>query len=1054
MFCLRSCSFPGRPVNKTKMSQLEGNFFFFFLSRRSNKSKAPTPPLVAQNRGAGPRPPQRLPSFPPTAMEQKENLIDRDLTLTVVLPAGLEKTTIVHGSKPMMDLLVMLCAKYHLNPSSHTIELISTNRNHIKFKPNALIGALEVEKILLKPKGADKGKKMDPHVPEATVRLVINYRRTQKTILRVNPRVPLRELLAAVCEKCEFQQKTTVLSRDVQSEEPLDLSKSLNDFGLRELYARDAKENCPVNLTSSAVNREDKSPQSKEKTLKEKENKGLFSMFRRSKKRPDQVATASAPASPVLSKQSRSTGTTSSMPSDVPKKRRAPLPPMLMSQSFPSNLNNQHQTHSPPSGLSEDEQISPGLSCRFPSEFSLKRSKRKAPPPPCVLTLDNTQQDPAVIEGLSHNTLEEIHEQEEVPCSVARDFSASNDRQGDDGSISLSAEALMDSGKSEPASDPTDFEALSSSPSDIAGEDRKGDLSSDGKLSRDPVSSRDCAEKILNIEDRGIPRVESTETAVSPAEQMSDQVGQPWENGPLLNEDAEGCQTGIRAQGPAPPGAPTPEPTTQGAGKQASNQADSEVSFGEGPEQAGVPVEETTASLSRQSAGVHAGVGPESSFSSEETPLAEIAVMKKDMATSTEDLTLTESPSTSPQPREGLRKCPKLLAAANTPVYIKESEPKPKPSNELTRDYTPKVGLTTYTITPQKSLEKLRFFEVELTLESSRKPELAASNAEAVDETGGSQLAERRPELRIPVPAVGSELSGHADSGAGSYNGNHSETILPQTALGPAPIPRADDKSCKPPSSSARGPEGDPELRIKQKKIPPAIKPKPLSFHSLQHRRTPGHYVTSAAMRSASVQSPVGSQSQAPERALDKVSSTSLERRDEDFREGCRGNPGFAQPQSVPAKVSPTGLSLEKLRSFAAPRPYTPGNPSRFALAVSSAVKRSQSLTQGSSFPAHRMHPSCALTGPYSIREIKESPRRMQQGAEENRVVLPPDVGHPGQGAESAVPLEAVGTGEAKETPEACRGAVQCAAIVAASTVPNSLTPIIFNGRSDLSGLE
>lgn len=70
-------------------------------------------------------------------------------------------------SKPMMDLLVTLCAKYHLNPSGHTIELITTNRNHVKFKPNALIGALEAEKILLKPKGLDdRSKKMGPQMPE------------------------------------------------------------------------------------------------------------------------------------------------------------------------------------------------------------------------------------------------------------------------------------------------------------------------------------------------------------------------------------------------------------------------------------------------------------------------------------------------------------------------------------------------------------------------------------------------------------------------------------------------------------------------------------------------------------------------------------------------------------------------------------------------------------------------------------------------------------------------------------------------------------------------
>lgn len=71
--------------------------------------------------------------------------------------------------------------------------------------------------------------------------MVINYKKTQKTILRVNPRVPLSELLPAICEKCEFDVETTVLLRDVQSRAPLDLSSSLNDYAIREVYARDTK---------------------------------------------------------------------------------------------------------------------------------------------------------------------------------------------------------------------------------------------------------------------------------------------------------------------------------------------------------------------------------------------------------------------------------------------------------------------------------------------------------------------------------------------------------------------------------------------------------------------------------------------------------------------------------------------------------------------------------------------------------------------------------------------------------------------------------------------
>lgn len=58
-------------------------------------------------------------------------------------------------------------------------------------------------------------------------------------MLRVNPRLTLEVLLPAVCDKCEFNVETTVLLRDPQSNEPLDLTKSLNDHGLREVFAKD-----------------------------------------------------------------------------------------------------------------------------------------------------------------------------------------------------------------------------------------------------------------------------------------------------------------------------------------------------------------------------------------------------------------------------------------------------------------------------------------------------------------------------------------------------------------------------------------------------------------------------------------------------------------------------------------------------------------------------------------------------------------------------------------------------------------------------------------------
>lgn len=89
---------------------------------------------------------------------------------------------------------------------------------------------------------------------QATVRLVINYKKTQKTILRVSPRVPLEDLLPAICEKCEFDRQSTLLLRDAQSEDPLDLTCSLNDFAIREVYATDTKGKGFSDLKTTAFN--------------------------------------------------------------------------------------------------------------------------------------------------------------------------------------------------------------------------------------------------------------------------------------------------------------------------------------------------------------------------------------------------------------------------------------------------------------------------------------------------------------------------------------------------------------------------------------------------------------------------------------------------------------------------------------------------------------------------------------------------------------------------------------------------------------------------------
>uniref|UniRef100_W5KBX7 Cordon-bleu WH2 repeat protein-like 1a n=1 Tax=Astyanax mexicanus TaxID=7994 RepID=W5KBX7_ASTMX len=388
-------------------------------------------------------------------MEQEE-LTERELTLTVQLPKGQEGAVVVHGSKPVMDLLVALCAQYHLNPSDHIIELISTNQNQIKFKPSSLIGSLEAERVILKPKGGDDSHRRGSNIPVPTVRLMINYRKSHKAVVRVNPRVPLAEILPAVCEKCEFDLDTTVLLRDSQAEDPLDLTKTLNDYGIRDLYAKDMKvvSNAPRDPSTPTHNGcEEEKLVMIEKRQHEKENKGFLSLFRRSKKTAEEGGSnpSSAPTSPAWKKQHvvsmsclKASSPTPMPTADMPKKRRAPQPPSMMgSQSFPCGLNSSQSITLPADAAGGNQGVLTRVSS---TESSLKRTKRRAPPPPCTSpsipdSCDSDKERSNV--GAYHDltSLEEAPEEEDVQSHLCDSYS--NQSSDFTGSLPTQSPSLM-----------------------------------------------------------------------------------------------------------------------------------------------------------------------------------------------------------------------------------------------------------------------------------------------------------------------------------------------------------------------------------------------------------------------------------------------------------------------------------------------------------------------------------------------------------------------------------------------------------------------------------
>ncbi|NWH60832.1 COBL protein, partial [Geococcyx californianus] len=214
---------------------------------RRMKARAPPPPNQPST-ASGIHSEHKSPAETAVISDQnlvsmKENVINRLVDFTVVLPNGLEQKNTVRGSKAVMDLLVDLCSQYRLNPSQHSLELKSSGTQQpLNYKPNTLIGALDVQTVLVKEKvPEEKTKRPLPRVPEKSVRLVVNYLKTQKAVVRVSPEVPLHSIIPAICEKCEVSQEHLVLLRDGITGEELELTKSLEELGIKELYAWDRK---------------------------------------------------------------------------------------------------------------------------------------------------------------------------------------------------------------------------------------------------------------------------------------------------------------------------------------------------------------------------------------------------------------------------------------------------------------------------------------------------------------------------------------------------------------------------------------------------------------------------------------------------------------------------------------------------------------------------------------------------------------------------------------------------------------------------------------------
>ncbi|XP_036713102.1 cordon-bleu protein-like 1 [Balaenoptera musculus] len=995
-------------------------------------------------------------------MEQKENTIDKDIELLVVLPGDIIKSTTVHGSKPMMDLLIFLCAQYHLNPSSHTIDLLSAEKNPITFKPNTPIGMLEVEKVILKPKILDK-KKPTPIIPEKTVRVVINFKKTQKTIVRVSPHAPLEELAPVICSKCEFDPLHTQLLKDYQSQEPLDLTKSLNELGLRELYAMDvSRESCQISQNLDL--------------MKDKENKGFFSLFQRSKKKREQ--TASAPATPLVSKHhpafTRSNTITkqyisNTLPSDAPKKRRAPLPPMPGSQRAPQDP--AHIQERPASclvksaSLDETEESSCGagrvrtgslqLGSTSRGNSSLKRTKRKAPSPPSKTALQQSDENshvtalqsvPAIptdsvleansSEGLSspesslgpgfpgheqcavpqlpaEAPLSECPGTPEVaaaplPSGISSDYSLEEIDEKEELSEVPKDEAENTSLKSQdiPAVSTDIINTLKNDPDSALGsdtgessqnskEEKQGTRNTDGQgphimvcnssnkarvadsvrnlRSPGPNQENDQNEIIViptNTEDsmkNGMRRTEINVAGVAKSNSVDMEVDRLSNYQACKTDTARSYKENHLAASSAPDQKliqPSAEKTKmQDAAIQTIPSCDSFDGNHQDHNLSDVKVDESVQTSSNNKSTQHSSLSPQDSLdtSREFGSQGTLIIYTEEQLTIKDPICAHGNDDLLP-PVDGTDKNSTASYIKNYPFYRQHYNPKPKPSNEITREYIPKIGMTTYKIVPPRSLEILKDWESE-TIGYKNDQEIRTLGEKDTHEnvkvtaiqTEDPVISEspKEPEADLkPKPTLRTE---HQVQSEESFTHSTMSNPLKPTPkmtrdTGTAPfVPNLEDIN------------SILESKLKSRVSNPHSKPS--SFFLQMQKRVSGHYVTSAAAKSVqAAPNPTPKELikkeverdtiPPPEPALSPLSKTThsppqphIQNTDDDTSPPPVASPPPAAPKPVPLPKSQLAtLNLKTLKTFGAPRPYSSSAPSPFALAV---VKRSQSFSKG-----------------------------------------------------------------------------------------------------------
>ena len=199
-------------------------------------------------------------------------------------------------------------------------------------------------------------------------------------------------------------------------------------------------------------------------------------------------------------------------------------------------------------------------------------------------------------------------------------------------------------------------------------------------------------------------------------------------------------------------------------------------------------------------------------------------------------------------PVDGSNKNPAASYLKNFPLYRQDSNPKPKPSNEITREYIPKIGMTTYKIVPPKSLEMAKDWESEAMGRKDDQKMLPVGQRHTIEnmtetsmqtEVPATSKSSQQPQPDLkPKPSSGTER--HLHRTLSSPTG---------TETNPPKAPRVTtDTGTIPFAPNLEDINNILESKFRSRASNPQAKPS--SFFLQMQKRASGHYVTSAAAKS------------------------------------------------------------------------------------------------------------------------------------------------------------------------------------------------------------